>query len=235
MSAAKLFTPTNLLLASLPQKEYVSILSLGKLVEVNSGEILGEPGKKVTNVYFPINSYISLLKIIDSKSNFEIGIVGPEGMLGINLALGVRISLLCAVVEASGTVLRMSSKLFLEIYEKSAALQLKLRKYAYVRMSQLSQTTGCNRFHVLDARLCRWILMVQDCTKSSEFNITHECLANKLGVRRAGITKAAGVLQKKKLISYSKGRLRILDRRGLEATTCECYQSSKEVYKKIME
>ncbi len=129
---------------------------------------------------------------------------------------------------------RWEQWLFLKMYEKNPALKLKLLNYSYVRMSQLSQTAGCNRFHVLDARLCRWILMVQDCLQSSEFYITHECLANKLGVRRAGVTKAAGILQKKKLISYRMGHLKILDRKGLEAITCGCYQSIKEIYTKIM-
>ena len=118
--------------------------------------------------------------------------------------------------------------------QKNVVLKRKLENYVFVRMSQLSQTTGCNRFHVLDARLCRWILMVQDCLQSSEFYITHECLSKKLGVRRAGVTKAAGILQKKKLISYNKGHIKILDRNKLEALACECYQLNKETYKKII-
>jgi CRP-like cAMP-binding protein len=164
----------------------------------------------------------------------EIGSVGPEGMLGINLALQVKVTLLHAVVGTAGSALFLSTKLFLGIYEKSTVLQQKLQNYAYIRMCQLSQTSGCNRFHVLDGRLCRWILTAQDCTHSNELNITHESLSGKLGVRRAGVTKAAGILQKKKLISYSKGHLKILDRRGLETIACECYRLNKEIYKKIM-
>jgi CRP-like cAMP-binding protein len=234
MPAAKLYTPTNLLLASLSRKEYENILSLSKLVELNSGEILSEAGKKITGVYFPVDCYISLLRKIDDTSDMEIGSVGPEGMLGINLALQVKVTLLHAVVGTAGSALFLSTKLFLGIYEKSTVLQQKLQNYAYIRMCQLSQTSGCNRFHVLDGRLCRWILTAQDCTHSNELNITHESLSGKLGVRRAGVTKAAGILQKKKLISYSKGHLKILDRRGLETIACECYRLNKEIYKKIM-
>jgi len=234
MSPAKLTTPTNLLLASLSQKDYVNILSVSKLVELNSGEILGEPGQEIKYVYFPINCYISLQKYIDKNSSMEIGIIGPKGFYGINYVLGVKITLLRAVVEASGTALSISSKLFLKMCEKNATLKLKLLNYAYVRMSQLSQTTGCNRFHVLDARLCRWILMVQDCLQSSEFYFTHECLSRKLGVRRAGISKAAAILQKNKLITYNKGRIRILDRSKLEDLACSCYQLNKETYNKII-
>jgi len=234
MSPAKLTTPTNFLLDSLPQKEYLNILSHCKLVELHSGQIIGEPGQKINHVYFPIRCYISLQKKIDAKSSLEIGIVGPQGFYGLNLVLDVGITLLRAVVEASGTALSISSKSFLKICEKNTVLKRKLENYVYVRMSQLSQTTGCNRFHTLDARLCRWILMVQDCLQTSEFYITHECLSKKLGVRRAGVTKAAGILQKKKLISYNKGHIKILDRNKLEALACECYQSNKETYKKII-
>jgi len=234
MSAAKLTAPTNSLLASLSQKEYANILSISKLVELNSGEILGEPGEAIKYVYFPINCYISLQKYIDKKSSLEIGIIGPKGFYGLNYVLGVKITLLRAVVEASGKALSISSKSFLKLCKQNKALKRKLENYAYVRMSQLSQTTGCNRFHVLDSRLCRWILMVQDCLQSSEFYITHESLSKKLGVRRAGVTKAAGILQKKKLITYNKGRIKILDRSKLEALACECYQLNKETYNKII-
>ena len=234
MSAAKLYTPTNFLLASLPWKEYMHILSLSKLVRLNSGEIISEAGTKITAVYFPIDCYISLLKKIDDNSDMEIGSVGPEGMLGINLALKTKVTLLHAEIGASGSALCLGAKSFLEIYEKSAKFQKKLQNYAYVRMCQLSQTSGCNRFHVLDGRLCRWILTAQDCKHSDELYITHESLSNKLGVRRAGVTKAAGVLQKKKLIIYRKGHLKILNRKGLETLACKCYRLNKEIYRKIM-
>ena len=234
MPATKRIPATNLLLASLPRKEYQRFLARCEPVELVSSEILGEPGKRVRYVYFPVNSFISLLAPIDSQDSTEVGMVGNEGMLGLNLALGVKFSLLRALVQGAGTALRMNADQFLQIYEKSAILQQKLKAYAYVRMTQLSQTAGCNRFHVVEARLARWILMTQDCAHSNEFHITHEFLSYMLGVRRAGITESAGILQKKKLVSYSMGHLKILDSSGLEATACGCYQASKETYKKVL-
>lgn len=235
MSAAKLVVPvTNLLLASLPPKEYENFLAQSKLIEFSSGEVLGEPGDETSNVCFPIDCFISLICKVDNQSCMEIGTVGPEGMLGLNIVLGSKTSLLRTVVETSGTALCMPSDQFLQIYEKSSALQQKLKNYTYIRLNQLCLTASCHRFHVLDARLSRWILTAQDGTRSSEINITHESLAARLGVRRAGITKAAGILQKKKLISYKMGRLKILDRKGLEAITCGCYQAINETYKKLM-
>jgi len=234
MSATKGIPTTNLLLAFLPRKEYQSFLARCEPVELVSSEILGEPGNRVRYVYFPVNSFISLVAPIDSQDSMEVGMVGNEGMLGLNLALGVKFSLLRALVQGGGTALRMDADQFLQIYEKSAILQQKLKAYAYVRMTQLSQTAGCNRFHVVEARLARWILMTRDCAHSNEFHITHEFLSYMLGVRRAGITESAGMLQKKKLICYSRGHLKILDRSGLETAACGCYQASKETYKKIL-
>jgi len=234
MLATNRIPATNLLLASLSRKERQNFLSHCELVELVSSAILVEPGEKVRDVYFPINSFISLVAPIDSKASVEVGMVGNEGMLGLNLALGVKFSSLRCLVQGAGTALRMDADQFLQIYEKSAILQQKLKAYAYVRMTQLSQTAGCNRFHVVDARLARWILMTQDCAHSNEFHITHEFLSYMLGVRRAGITEAAGMLQKKKLICYSRGHLKVLDRIGLEVVACRCYQASKATYKKIL-
>ena len=234
MLAPKRISIVNLLLASLPSKEYQSFLARCEPVELVSSEILGEPGEQVRDVYFPIDSFVSLVGPIDSQTSMEVGMVGNEGMIGLNLALGVRFSLLRFLVQGAGTALRMDAVQFLQIYEKTPALQRKLRAYAYVRMNQLSQTAGCNRFHTVNARLARWILMTQDCAHSNEFYITHEFLSYMLGVRRAGITESAGILQKKKLISYSRGYLKVLDCSALEATACGCYQASKETYKKIL-
>ena len=234
MLAPKRNTVANLLLASLPRKESKNFLARCEPVELVLSEILGKPGQQVRNVYFPIYCFISLVGPVDDQTSMEVGMVGNEGMIGLNLALGVRFSLLRFIVQGAGTALRMDAVQFLQIYEKSPTLQQKLRAYAYVRMNQLSQTAACNRFHVVNARLARWILMTQDCAHSNEFYITHEFLSYMLGVRRASITESAGILQKKKLISYSRGYLKVLDRRGLEATACGCYQASKETYKKIL-
>ena len=234
MLTTKRIPVSNLLLASLPRKEAQYFLAHCELVELVSSEILGEPGEQVRNVYFPIDCFVSLVGPIDSQTSMEVGMVGNEGMIGLSLALGVRFSLLRFIVQGAGTALRMGAVQFLQIYEKSATLQQKLKAYAYVRMTQLSQTAGCNRFHVVEARLARWILMTRDCAHSNEFHITHEFLSNILGVRRSGITESAGMLQKKKLICYSRGHLKVLDRSGLEVVACRCYQANKATYKKIL-
>ena len=178
MSAAKLVVPaTNLLLVSLPTKEYENFLAQSELIELSSGEVLGKPGEVTSNVCFPIDCFISLICKVDDQTSMEIGTAGPEGMLGLNIVLGSKTTLLRSVVETSGTALSMPSDRFLQIYEKSNALQQKMKNYTYIRLNQLCLTAGCHRFHILDARLSRWILTAQDCTRSSEINITHEFLA----------------------------------------------------------
>ena len=234
MLTTKRIPVSNLLLASLPRKEAQYFLAHCEPVELVSSEILGEPGEQVRNVYFPIDCFISYVWPISNRTRKVIGMLGNEGMIGLSLALGVRFSLLRFIVQVAGTALLMGAVQFLQIYEKSATLQQKLKAYAYVRMNQLSQTAGCNRFHVVHARLARWILMARDCAHSNEFRITHEFLSYMLGVRRAGITESAGMLQKKKLVSYNMGNLKVLDCSGLEAIACGCYQASKETYKKIL-
>lgn len=234
MSGTKLITNTNLLVASLPIKEYKTFLSLCDLVELHTGDNLGEAGKNFHAVYFPINCSISLVSKVDSRTTMETTIVGPEGMCGINTALDIKVSLLSSIVEASGTALSMDSNVFQKIHKKSTALQTIIKNYIFVRLAQLSQTASCYRFHAIEARLARWILMSQDCTNSREIYITHERLANKLGVKRGSVTQAVGDLQRSKLISGKNGRLLILDREKLKTITCDCYQLSKELYKKIM-
>lgn len=225
---------SNQLLASLPSKEYKSFIEHCEPVDLYLSETLNKPGKHTRHVYFPITSFVSLITPIDSQTNIEVGMVGYEGMVGLNHALGVKFSLLLSLVQGAGKALRMDAAKFLQIFEKSTALQQKLRAYAYVRMNQLAQTIGCNRFHPVDSRLACWMLIANDCAHSNEFTITHEFLSYMLGIRRAGISKSAGILQKKGLISYKRGKLRVLDRRGLEAVSCRCYQANKNTYKKIM-
>ena len=229
MSATKLPQSINLILSSLPRKEENFIRKSCETVHLTFSQILNTPGKEIPYVYFPISAVICLLKPINSNSNVEVAMIGNEGMLGLNLALGINFSTLGAIVQGKGTALRLDSKQFLQIYDKSPFLQAIFKRYIFVRMCQLSQTIGCNRFHVVDKRLARWILMSQDCAHSNEFPITHEFLSYILGVRRAGITKSAGMLQKRKLISYRRGQLKILNRKGLESASCECYKKNKHI------
>ena len=234
MPAIKYILTTNHLLSSLPNREAQNLIKDCEPVDLVFSEVLNEPGKNIRHVYFPVTSFISLVAPINSQTSIEVRMVGHEGMVGLNHALGVSFSLLRSLVQGPGKALRIDAARFLQIFEKNIALRRKLRAYAYVRMNQLAQSIGCNRFHLVDARLACWILMAHDCAHSNEFAITHEFLSYMLGVRRAGISKSAGILQKKKLISYNRGRLKILDRRGLEVTACGCYQVSKAIYKKIL-
>ena len=225
---------TNRLLAALPSKDRLQILANCEQVELVFGNILCEPGATIRHVYFPTDSFVSLVMLIDGGSVLEVGLIGNEGMLGLPLMLGVDVAPLHVLVQGAGPALRMAAPAFLHELELNSALQLQLKRYLYVSMRQLAQTAACNRFHVVEKRLAHWLLMTRDRTHAEEFHVTHEFLAKMLGVRRVGITKAAGSLQKKKLISYTRGNVRILDIGGLEAASCACYQADKETYDRIM-
>jgi len=161
-------------------------------------------------------------------------LIGHEGMFGLPLILAVNVASFNAVVQGTGQTLRLSTPTFLRGLEKSPALKQELQRYLYVVMSQIAQAAGCNRFHVVEARLARWLLMTQDRAQSDQFHATHVFLAYTLGVRRVGITKAASSLQKKELINYKRGDIKILDRVGLESASCKCYRTEKEIYERIL-
>lgn len=224
----------NRLLAALPRKDRQHFLSGCEQVELFLGNILCEPGETIRYVYFPTDSFISLVTPGDGHGSLEVALVGSEGMYGIPLMLGVDISLLHAAVQGSGSAWRMDAERFHRELKYSVALQQELNRYIYVLMSQLAQTAACTHFHVVEERLARWLLMTRDRAHSAEFHITHELLAQVLGVRRVGVTKAAGSLQKKKLISYSRGDVKIRDIAGLEAASCRCYRADKETYDRIL-
>ncbi len=229
-TAANRLPVANGLLAVLPRKEYQRLRASLEPVTLTYGEVLYEPREPIRHVYFPNNSLVSLLTTVEGHKALEVGLVGWEGMVGVPLALGSRVSSVRALVQGTGKAMRMKSARFLKEFQQSLSLQRELYRYSHLLTAQVTQTAACNRFHMVEARLARWLLMTRDRVRSDEFHLTHEFLANMLGVRRAGVTNAASALQQRKLISYSRGNISILDRKGLKAASCGCYQTVKDMF-----
>ncbi len=218
----------NRVLAGLPRADYQRLAGKLEPVTLAFGEILYEPGEQVRYVYFPGDSLMSLLTVIDGRLALEVGLVGREGMMGMAFAMGTSISPVRALVQGAGSALRMEAAAFRRELRLSASLQRELHLYNHALMIQFAQTAACNRFHVVAARLARRLLMTRDRLCSDQFRLTHEFLGQVLGVRRVGVTKAAHALKKRKLIDYSRGNISILNGRGLEAAACSCYEIFKE-------
>jgi CRP-like cAMP-binding protein len=224
----------NQLLTALPSAERRRLTALCEPIELRFGQVLCEQGARIRHVYFPSGGFISLISALDDRPKLEVGLVGWEGMLGVSLLLGVPVAPLRALVQGTGSALRMEAARFSDELKRSPALQRALNSYVYVLMSQLAQMAACTRFHVVEARLARWLLMTRDRARSDEFHLTQEFIAYMLGVRRVGISRAARALQKRKLIRYTRGRMTILDGRGLEAASCACYAVARDLYDRHM-
>lgn len=220
----------NRLLAALPQRSRQRFVASCDRVELGFGDVLCKPGDRIRHVYFPTESFVSLVTALDDGPRLEVGIVGDEGMFGISLILGVSTSPQHALVQGAGAALRMSAPAFMKHYQQSAELRLQLNRYVYVLMRQLAQTAACTGYHQVEARLARWLLMSRDRAHSDRFNLTHEFLAYMLGVRRVGVTRAASSLQEQGLIDYSRGAIAVLDNAGLESASCACYRGGNVMY-----
>ena len=212
------------MLAALPRKLYLRLRASLVPVTLNFGDVLYDAGDEVRHVYFPGDSIVSLLTLVDGHLALEIGLVGREGMVGVPLVLGIKVSPVRALVQGGGSALRMDAARFLKELRRSELLQGHLHRYTHELMAQITQTAACNRFHTVHERLSRWLLMTRDRSRSAAFHLTHEFLSNMLGVRRVGVTEAASELQRRKLIEYSRGDISILDHLGLEAASCCCYE-----------
>jgi CRP-like cAMP-binding protein len=224
----------NELLAALPSTVSRGLIARCEPVDLQFGATVCEQGDRIQHVYFPIDGFVSLISSLDARPRLEVGLVGSEGMLGASLTLGVDVSQLRAIVQGGGSALRMSAPQFSRELQHSPALEAALKRYVYVLMGQLAQMAACTHFHALEARLARWLLMTRDRAHSDTFFITQEFIAYMLGVRRVGVTHAAGALQEHRLIRYTRGNMTILDRRGLEARSCECYAEAKHMYDQVM-
>ncbi|MGG5872201.1 Crp/Fnr family transcriptional regulator [Pseudomonas peli] len=211
------------LIEGLPSKQRKQLLNGCEPVNLVFGNVLQEANQPIRHVYFPLSGFISLVTTLDGHQPLEMGLIGNEGMLGASLALGIGQAPMRAVVQGSGSALRISSQLFKQELLSSPALLRSLKRYLYVVMTQLSQSAACTHFHEIEPRLARWLLMTHDRAHADHFHLTHEYLADMLGVRRSGVSIAAAALQTRGLISYSRGEIQILDRAGLEQAACECY------------
>ena len=220
----------NRLLAALPKKDYKRLAAHLEHVTLNFSEVLYEPGDTIEYVYFPNNGVVSLLSTVEDRSTLEIGIIGNEGMVGISVLFGVKTSPNRALVQGEGSAMRMKAAALRKELSGDGALQKLLNRNTHALMMQISQSAACNRFHKVEARLARWLMMTRDRLASDEFRLTQEFLSDMLGVRREGVTNAASALQKNKLLTYSRGRIMILNRAGLEAAACKCYSIIKAEY-----
>lgn len=215
----------NHLLEELPRKTRNGFLKECEPVSLVLGAVLCERNRPYRHVYFPLGGFVSLVATVGRHPPLEIGLIGNEGMLGATLALGVDKARLLGIVQGAGTALRMPAPRFRRALRESPALRNVTRRYLYVVLTQLSQSAACARFHGAEARLALWLLLTHDRAHTDRFDLTHQYLADMLGVRRSAVTIAAGALQRRKMIRYSRGKIDVIDREGLEAASCECYQA----------
>jgi len=222
----------NRVLAALPRRDYLHLARYLEPVSLTFGQVLYEPAARIPHVYFPYSGVISLLTVVARGKAAEVGVVGNEGVVGGSSALGIHVSHLRAVVQGAGTAVRITSSRLHKEFRTRDSWYRELFRFTHALMTQVAQTAACNRFHTVEARLARWLLATRDRVHSHHFHLTHEFLSHMLGVRRVGVTAAAAKLQKRRLITYTRGNIQLLNTAGLEATACECYGAVKEIYRR---
>lgn len=219
----------NSVLAALPRTLYRQLSRELENVTLQFGAVLCEPEERIRDVYFPANCVVSLLTLVGGRLALEVGLVGREGMVGVPLVLGVNRSPVQVLVQGAGSAMRMDAAAFASAFRASPPLQKALYRYTHALMTQVTRTAACNRFHLVEARLARWLLMTRDRAQSAQMHLTHEFLSHMLGVRRVGVTEAACALQDRALIEYSRGNITILNHRGLEEAACGCYELVRDM------
>jgi CRP-like cAMP-binding protein len=224
----------NHLLAALPASEFERLAPHLELVTLKLGEVLYESGGRLKHVYFPTNSIVSLLYVMEDGASAEIAVVGNEGILGISLFMGGETTPSRAVVQSKGNGYCLQSQLLKQEFNRAGPMMHLLLRYTQALITQMSQTAVCNRHHSVDQQLCRWLLMSIDRLSSDELIMTQELIANMLGVRREGVTEAAGKLRDIGIIQYSRGHIKVLNRRKLEQHVCECYAVVKKEFDRLL-
>jgi CRP-like cAMP-binding protein len=224
----------NHLLASLPVEIFERIFPHLELISMPLGEVLYESGGQLQYVYFPTTAIVSLHYLLESGASAEISGVGNEGVLGISLFMGGNTTPSLATVQTAGSGYRLKGRLMMEEFNRAGPMMRLMLRYTQALMTQIAQTAVCNRHHSIEQQLCRWLLLTLDRLPSNELTITQELIAGMLGVRREGITEAAGKLQRAGLISYRRGHIRVLDRPGLESHACECYNVVKKEFHRLL-
>jgi CRP-like cAMP-binding protein len=227
-------TPRNRLLAAMPPEDLARLWPQLQPVELALRQVLHAPEEPLGSVYFPETGYVSRLAPMDDGDSAEVGLVGPEGMIGLAVLLGGDRDTFEMLVQVPGTALRMEAGAFREELDRIPTLRTILHRYALAHFEQVARTAACNGRHNIEQRLARWLLMSHDRVEGDEFPMTHEFMSMMLGVRRAGITTAAGTLQKAGFIRYERGRMEITDRPGLEAASCECYGITRRAHNRLL-
>lgn len=224
----------NRLLSALPANEFKRLSAYLELIELPLGKVLYESGGKLSYFFFPTTAIISLLNVLENGSSAEIAIVGKEGILGISLFMGGETTPNRAVVQSAGYAYRIKSAVLIKEFNRGGPVMHLLLRYTQALITQMSQTAVCNRHHSIEQQLCRWLLLSLDRLNSDTLVMTQELISNMLGVRREGVTEAAGRLQAAKLINYSRGRIEVINRPGLEKITCECYAVVKQEFDRLL-
>jgi CRP-like cAMP-binding protein len=214
---------TNTLLSALPRSDFRHLACHLELQELTVGQLLSEPGETLRHVYFPVSALLSLLAVVDDSELFTVGLVGREGVSSVASALGSQVSPFRTLVQSSGQAMRMKARVFAQELREGAPLRNLVLQSVLSLTVQIAQTASCNRYHVIEERLARWLLMTRDRLACDHFHMTHEMLGHLMGVRRVGVTNAAFALKERKLIDYNRGAIVIVDALGLEASACSCY------------